>query len=99
MNEYHTSKNKLLNENKKVSKKSLKIFSYGELKGSTLNEKTEVSSVKQVWVKKKKLKCLVVHTTLRASESCSWYFDSGCSHRMIGNNICSLHSLNLMEEM
>ena len=52
MNECHTSKNRLLNENKKVSKKSLKIPHYGELKGSTLNEKTKVSNVKQIWVKK-----------------------------------------------
>ena len=99
MNEYHTSKNKLLNENKKVSKKSLKISYYGELKGSTLNEKTKVSNVKQIWVKKNKLKCLVVHTALRASESYSWYFDSGRSYHMTGNNLCSLHSLNLIEEM
>lgn len=39
----------------------------------------------QVWVKKNEHKCLVVHTTLRASESHSWYHDSGCSRYMIRN--------------
>ena len=80
MNECHTSKNRLLNENKKVSKKSLKIPHYGELKGNTLNEKIKVSNVKQIWVKKNELKCLIIHIALRASETHLWYLDSGCSH-------------------
>nr|CAN82949.1 hypothetical protein VITISV_018262 [Vitis vinifera] len=84
MNECHALKNKLLNENKRVSKKSSNISHNGELKGSTLNEKTKVSNVKQIWVKKNELKCFVVHTTFRASESHSWYLDSGCSHHMTG---------------
>ena len=62
MTECHTLKNKLLNENKRVSKKSSKIPHNGELKGNTLNEKSEVSNVKQIWVKKNELKCFVVHT-------------------------------------
>ena len=35
--------------------------------------------------KKNELKCLIVHTVVRASESHSWYLDSGCSHHMTGN--------------
>ena len=31
------------------------------------------------------MSCLVVHTTLRASESHSWYLDNGCSHHMASN--------------
>ena len=31
------------------------------------------------------MKCFVVHTALRASESHSWYIDSGCSYHMTGN--------------
>ena len=85
MNECHSLKSRLLNENKKVSKKSSKISHNGELKGSTLNEKTKISNVKQIWVKKNELKCFVVHTALRAIESHSWYLDSGCSHHMTGN--------------
>ncbi|KAJ9680449.1 hypothetical protein PVL29_019700 [Vitis rotundifolia] len=85
MNECHALKNRFLNENKRVSKKSSKISHNGELKGSTLNEKTKISNVKQIWVKKNELKCFVVHTALRASESHSWYLDSGCSHHMTGN--------------
>ena len=85
MNECHALKNRLLNENKRVSKKSSKISHNGELKGSTLNEKTKVSNVKQILVKKNELKCFVVHTALRATKSHSWYIDSGCSYHMIGN--------------
>ncbi|KAJ9696872.1 hypothetical protein PVL29_008873 [Vitis rotundifolia] len=85
MNECHALKNRLLNENKRVSKKSSKISHNGELKGSTLNEKTKISNVKQIWVKKNELKCFVVHTALRAIESHSWFLDSGCSHHMTGN--------------
>ena len=77
MNECHALKNRLLNENKRVSKKSSNISHNGELKGNTLNEKTKVSNVKQIWVKKNELKCFVVHTTLKASESHAWYLDSG----------------------
>ena len=36
-------------------------------------------------VKKKELNCHVVHTTLKGSESQSWYFNSGCSHHMTSN--------------
>ena len=36
-------------------------------------------------MKKNELKCFVVHTTLRDSESQSWYLDSGCSHHKTGN--------------
>ena len=57
MNECHALKNRLLNENKRVSKKSSKISHNDELKGSTLNGKTKVSNVKQIWVKKNELKC------------------------------------------
>ena len=46
---------------------------------------TKVTNVKQIWVKKSELNCLVVHTALRASELHSWYFDSGCSRHMTGN--------------
>ena len=85
MNECHALKNRLLNENKRVSKKSSKISHNGELKGSTLNEKTKISNVKQIWVKKNELKCFVVHTALRSIESHSWYLDSGCSYHITGN--------------
>ena len=34
---------------------------------------------------KNELKCLIVHIALRASETHSWYLDSGCSHHMTGN--------------
>ena len=37
MNEFHSLKGRLLNENKRVSKKSSKIFDNGEVKMSTLN--------------------------------------------------------------
>ena len=57
MNECHALKNRLLNKNKRVSKKSSKISHNDELKGSTLNGKTKVSNVKQIWVKKNELKC------------------------------------------
>ena len=36
-------------------------------------------------MKKNELKCLVVHTTLKASEPHSWYLDSGYSRHMTGN--------------
>ena len=85
MNEGHALKNRLLNENKSVSKNSSKISHNGELKGSTLNENTKVSNVKQIWVKKNELKCFVVHTSLRTSESHSWCLDSECSHHMTRN--------------
>ncbi|KAJ9685236.1 hypothetical protein PVL29_017313 [Vitis rotundifolia] len=105
MNECHALKNRLLNENKRVSKKSSKISHNGELKGSTLDEKTKISNVKQIWVKKNELKCFVVHTALRAIESHSWYLDSGCSHHMTGNKslvkgkgtICAPNIPNLEE--
>ena len=42
MNECYALKNRLLNENKRVSKKCSKIPHNGELKGSTLNEKTSL---------------------------------------------------------
>ena len=48
---------------------------------------TTVTSVKQMWVKKNELNCLVVHIALKASESHSWYFDSGCSCHMTGNKL------------
>ena len=35
--------------------------------------------------KKNELKCLIVHTVVRASESHSWYLDSRCSHHMTRN--------------
>ena len=85
MNECYSLKNRLLNENKRVSKKCSKIPHNGELKGNTLNEKTKVSNLKQIWVKKNELKCLIVHIALRASETHLWYLDSGCSHHMTGN--------------
>ena len=34
---------------------------------------------------KNELNCLVVHTTLRASDLHSWYFDNGRSRHMISN--------------
>ena len=39
-------------------------------------------------MKKNYQRCLVTHKELRASESHSWYFDSGCSHHMTGNKLC-----------
>ena len=36
-------------------------------------------------MKKNELKCLIVHTTLKASETHPWYLDSGYSHHMMGN--------------
>lgn len=85
MNEYDTLKNMLLNENKRVSKKSSKIPHNSELRRSTSNEKKKVSNVKQIWVKNNELECLVVHTALKASESHSWYLNSGCLRHMTRN--------------
>ena len=45
--------------------------------------KLQVSN-KYGW-KKNELDCLVVHITLKASESHSWFFDSGCSCHMTSN--------------
>ncbi|XP_057802878.1 uncharacterized protein LOC131018175 [Salvia miltiorrhiza] len=38
------------------------------------------------WVRKDELKCNVVFTALKTNISSSWYFDSGCSRHMTGDN-------------
>ncbi|KAL6345648.1 hypothetical protein AAG906_017383 [Vitis piasezkii] len=72
MNESFTLRNRLLQEGKRVFKRNSNVPHH-------------ITNVKRIWVKKNELNCLVVHTTLRASESHSWYFDSGCSRHMTGN--------------
>ena len=57
MNECHALKDRLLNVNKRVSKKPSNIAYNGELKRSTSNEKMKASNVKQVCVKKNEHKC------------------------------------------
>ena len=57
MNKCHALKDRLLNVNKRVSKKSSNIAYNGELKRSTSNEKMKASNVKQVCVKKNEHKC------------------------------------------
>lgn len=46
---------------------------------------------KQIWVKKGELKCLVVHTTLKATKTSHWYLDSGCSRNMTGDKSLVSH--------
>ncbi|RVX07779.1 Retrovirus-related Pol polyprotein from transposon RE1 [Vitis vinifera] len=85
MNESFTLRNRLLQGGKRVFKRDSNVPHYSGFQGSTSNGRTKVTNVKQIWVKKNELNCLVVHTALRASESHSWYFDSGCSRHMTGN--------------
>ena len=99
MNESFTLRNRLLQGGKRMFKRDSNVPHHSDFQGNTSNGMTKVINVKQIWVKKNELNCLVVHTALRASESHSWYFDSGCSRHMTGNRSFSLISLNLMEEM
>lgn len=46
---------------------------------------------KQIWVKKYELKCLVVHTTLKAANISQWYFDSDSSRHMTGDKSLFSH--------
>ena len=85
MNESFTLRNRLLQEGKRVFKRNSNVLHHSGFQGSTSNGMTKVTNVKRIWVKKNELNCLVVHTTLTASESHSWYFGSGCSRHMIGN--------------
>ncbi|RVW98135.1 hypothetical protein CK203_031853 [Vitis vinifera] len=85
MNESFTLRNRLLQGGKRVFMKDSNVPHYSGFQGSTSNGMTKVTNVKQIWVKKSELNCLVVHTALRASELHSWYFDSGCSRHMTGN--------------
>ena len=85
MNESFTFRNRLLQGGKRVFMKDSNVPHYSGFQGSTSNGMTKVTNVKQIWVKKSELNCLVVHTALRASELHSWYFDSVCSRHMTGN--------------
>ena len=85
MNESFTLRNRLLQKGKRVFKRDSNVPHHSGFQGSTSNGMTKVTSVKQIWVKKNELDCLVVHITLKASESHSWFFDSGCSCHMTSN--------------
>ena len=85
MNESLTLRNRLLQGGKRVFKRDSNVPHHSGFQGRTSNRMTKVTNVKQIWVKNNELNCLVVHTTLRASESHSWYFNSGCSCHMTGN--------------
>ncbi|RVW69235.1 Retrovirus-related Pol polyprotein from transposon TNT 1-94 [Vitis vinifera] len=69
MNESFTLRNRLLQGGKRVFKRDSNVPHYSGFEGSTSNGMTKVTNVKQIWVKKSELNCLVVHTALRASES------------------------------
>ena len=85
MHESFTFRNRELQEGKRVFKRDLNVPHLSGFQGSTSKEMNKVTSVKQMWVKKNELNCLVVHIALRASESHSWYFDNGCSCYVSGN--------------
>ena len=85
VNESFTLRNRLLQGGKRLFNRDSNVSHHSGFQRSTPNGMTKVKSVKQIWVKKNELNCLVVHTALRSSESHSWYFDSGCSHHMKGN--------------
>ena len=87
MNEPFTLTYRLLEGGKRVLKRDSNVPHHSGFQGSTSNGMTKVTSVKQIWVKKNELNCLVVHTALRASESHSWYFDSSCSRHMKRNRL------------
>lgn len=94
MNEYHTWKNRLLNESKKVSKRDSNVPHHGGFQGSTSNKTPQSQMLRKYGVKKNELKCLVFHTILRVSEPHSWYFDSSCScHMCRPSNFLSQHML------
>lgn len=46
--------------------------------------KGKKTHVKKVWKSKETVKCLLAQVPLRVSSKKDWYFDSGCSHHMIG---------------
>ena len=69
MNDLFTLRNRLLQGGKKVFKRDSNVPLHSGFQGSISNGMTKVTSVKQIWVKKNELNCIVVHTTLRASES------------------------------
>ncbi len=52
---------------------------------------SKILQTKQIWVKKGELKCLVVHTALKAGNASHWYLDSGCSRHMIGDKSLFSH--------
>ena len=43
-------------------------------------------TIRRVWVRKVDLVCHVAYNSLKASSVDSWYFDSGCSKHMTGEN-------------
>lgn len=43
---------------------------------------SKLLKTKQIWVKKDELKCLVVHTALKAGRASHWYLDSRCSRHI-----------------
>ena len=69
INESFTLRNQLLQGGKRVFKRDSNVPYHSGFQGSTSNGMTKIISVKQIYMKKNELNCLVVHTTLRASES------------------------------
>ena len=64
MHESFTFRNRELQEGKRVFKRDLNVPHLSGFQGSTSNGMTKVTNVKQIWVKKNGLNCLVVHTAL-----------------------------------
>ena len=40
------------------------------------------SRIKQVWMRKDRIKCQIIFTALKARSFSEWYFDSGCFRHM-----------------
>jgi hypothetical protein len=69
-----------LSDQVKLISEKLGSLTPNEKKSILTNKKKNTS--KQVWVKREDNLCLVVHTALKILDTCSWYFDSGCSKHM-----------------
>lgn len=73
---------------RKLNKKNFRKIAYFQrMEQENLEKKkklTQTRKVKprQIWVKKDELKCLVIHTVLKAANTSQWYLDSECSRHM-----------------